>query len=124
MGTINVILTAPGRTSSFPSRVMSVARLPAEDGEKESKRSKKGNSLVLGFSDEDKMGTIQPHDDALVITLRIGGFDVKRVLVDLGNAVEVMYPDLYRGLNLNPEDLTAYDSPCISFERKTVIPKG
>ena len=104
--------------------MLSVARLPAEDGEKESKRSKKGNSLMLGFSDEDKRGIIQLQDDALVVTLRIGGFDVKRVLVDPGSAVEVMYPDLYRGLNLNPEDLTAYDSPLISFEGKTVIPKG
>ncbi|XP_030963828.1 uncharacterized protein LOC115984992 [Quercus lobata] len=66
---------------------------------------------MLGFSDEDKIGTIQPHDDALVVTLRIGGFDVKRVLVDQGSTMEVMYPDLYRGLNLKPEDLTASNSP-------------
>ena len=79
--------------------------------------------MILGFSDEDKKGTIQPHDDALVVTLRIGGFDVRRVLVDPGSTVEVMYPDLYKGLNLRPEDLTAYDSPLISFEGKIVIPK-
>ena len=52
---------------------------------------------MLGFSDEDKIGTIQPHDDALVVTLRIGGYDVKRVLINQDSAVEVMYPDLYRG---------------------------
>ena len=115
MGTINVILAAPGRTGSFPSRVMSVARLSFEGNDRESKRPRKGVSLVLGFSNEDKIGTIQPHDDALVVTLRIGGFDVKRVLVDQGSAVEVMYPDLYKGLNLKPEDLTAYDSPLVSF---------
>ena len=34
-----------------------------------------------------------------------------------------MYPDLYKGLNLKPEDLTAYESPLVSFEGKTVIPK-
>ena len=79
---------------------------------------------LIGFSDEDKLGTLQPHDDALVIMLRIGGYDVKRVLVDQGSAVEVMYPDLYKGLKLKPEDLTAYDSPLVSFEGKTVIPKG
>ena len=28
---------------------------------------------ALSFSDEDKDGTIQSYDDALVITLRIGG---------------------------------------------------
>ena len=116
MGTIHVVLTAPGRIGSFPSKVLSVARLSAEDRERESKRLKKGNPLILGFSDENKRGTIQPHDDALVVTLRIEGFDVRRVLVDPGSAVEVMYSDLYKGLNLRPEDLTAYDSPLISFE--------
>ncbi|XP_050254957.1 uncharacterized protein LOC126700816 [Quercus robur] len=123
IGTIHIILAAPGRTGFFPSEVLSVARLSAEDGKRESKRSKKGNSPILRFSDEDKGGTIQLHDDALVVTLRIGGFDVKRVLVDPGSVVEVMYPDLYKGLNLRPEDLTAYNSPLISFEGKTVVPK-
>ena len=101
-----------------------MARLSVEDRERESKSSKKGSSLILGFSDEEKRGTIQPHDDALMVTLRIGGFDVKKVLVDPGSAVEVMYPDLYKELNLRPKDLTAYDSPLISFEGKTVTPKG
>ena len=78
----------------------------------------------MGFSDEDKIGTVQPHDDALVITLRIGGYDVKRVMVDQGSAAEIMYPDLFKGLNLRAEDLTPYNSPLVSFEGKTIIPKG
>ena len=49
---------------------------------------------------------------------------MRRVLVDQGSAVEIMYPDLYNGLNLKSEDLTAYESPLISFEGKTVIQKG
>ena len=49
---------------------------------------------TLSFSKEDKIGTTQPHDDALLITLRIRDYDVKRVMVDGGNAAEVMYPDL------------------------------
>ena len=35
-----------------------------------------------------------------------------------------MYPDLYKGLRLKPEDLKTYNSPLISFKGKTVIPKG
>ena len=61
---------------------MSVARLLAEDSSSEPKRTKMDIPPILGFSDEDKIETIQPHDDALVVTLRIGGYDVKRVLVD------------------------------------------
>ena len=121
---INVIFTAPGRTGSSPSRVMSVARLLAEDSSVGLKRAKISIQSILGFSDKDKVGTIQPHDNALVVTLRIGRYDVKRVLVDQSRAVEIMYPDLYKRLNLRSEDLTAYDSPLVSFEGKTVIPKG
>ena len=105
-------------------RIMSVARLPSEDISREPKRAKLERPLVLGFLDEDKIGTIQPHDDALVITLRIGGYDVKIVMVDQGSAAEIMYPDLYKGLILRAKDLTPYNSPLVSFEGKVIIPKG
>ena len=35
-----------------------------------------------------------------------------------------MYLDLYKGLNLKPEDITSYDSPLVSFDGKTVILRG
>ena len=79
---------------------------------------------ILSFSEEDIIGTTQPHNDALLITLRIGDYDVKRVMVDGGSAAEVMYPDLYKGLNLKSEDLIPYNSPLMSFDGKLVIPKG
>ena len=77
------------------------------------KRVKMNVPLVLSFSDADKLGTIQPHDDALVVTLRIGGYDVKKVMIDL-----------CKGLGLKPENLTTYSSPLVSFEGKMVVPKG
>ena len=89
-----------------------------------SKRARMDISLVLGFSDEDKVGTIQPHDDALLVTLRIGGYNVRRVMVDQGSAVDIMYLDLYKGLGLKPEHLVAYSSPLVSFEGRMVVPKG
>jgi len=103
---------------------MSVSRYRAEESSLMPKRVKMGISLVLGFSDEDKLGTIQPYDDALVVTLRIGGYNVKRVMIGQGSEAEIMYPDLYKGLNLKPEKLTAYSSPLVSFEGKMVVPKG
>ena len=59
-----------------------------------------------------------------MVTLKIEGSDVKRVMVDQGSGVEIMYPNLYKGLNLRPENLAAYDSPLVSFGRKIVISKG
>ena len=88
------------------------------------KRNKTNVLLVLSFSDAEKQGTIQPHDDALVVTLRIDGYDVKRVMVDQGSAAKIMYPDLFKGLGLKSEDLRSYSSPLVSFEGKMVVPKG
>nr|XP_023888722.1 uncharacterized protein LOC112000788 [Quercus suber] len=124
IGTINVIFVALGRTDSCPSRIMFVARLHVEDSNSKPKRARTEIQLVLGFSNQDKVGTMQPHDDALVVTLRIGGYDVKRVMVDQGNSAEIMYLDLYKGLNLKPEDLMSYISPLISFDGKMVVSRG
>ena len=49
---------------------------------------------------------------------------MKRVMMDQGNAAEIIYPYFYRGLNLGAEDLTPYSSPLVSFEGKIIIPKG
>ena len=103
---------------------MFVARPFAKDNNLEPKRAKINIQPALSFSNKDKIGTIQPHDDALVVTLKIGGYDVKRVMVDQGSGVEIMYPDLYKGLNLRLEDLTVYNSPLVSFDRKVVILRG
>lgn len=59
-----------------------------------------------------------------MVILQIGGYDVKRVLVDQGNGAEITYHNLYRGLNLKLENLVGYDSPLVGFDMKTVIPKG
>ena len=44
--------------------------------------------------------------------------------MDQGNETEIMYPDLYKWLNLKSEDLTSYDSPLLGFDRKVVVPRG
>ena len=47
---------------------------PLVDGSSpNSKRSRVEVRPNLSFFDKEKVGTLQPHDDALMITLRIGG---------------------------------------------------
>ena len=90
MGIINVIFAALGKTDSHPSKMMSIAQLLAENSNSEPKWARVEIRPTLSFSDKDKIETIQPHDDVLVVTLKIGRYDVKRVLVNQGNGVEIM----------------------------------
>jgi len=78
----------------------------------------------IAFNNDDLEGTIQPHDDALVVAAGINSFIVKRVLIDQESGAEVMYPNLFRGLGLKNEDLTKYDTPLMGFNGRMVVLKG
>ena len=80
------------------------------------------NEQQIFFSDEDLRDVQTPHDDPLVIKLRIGDSDVKRVLIDQGSCSEIMYPDLFHGLSLKPSDLQPYDSPLVGFSGESIRP--
>ena len=82
------------------------------------------NSYPIIFDEANLKGMLQPHDDALLVTSRIGGFLVKRVMIDQGNRAKVMYPDLYKGLGLKAEDLSKYNTLLVGFDGKVVLPEG
>uniref|UniRef100_A0A2N9GE01 Integrase catalytic domain-containing protein n=1 Tax=Fagus sylvatica TaxID=28930 RepID=A0A2N9GE01_FAGSY len=76
------------------------------------------------FSDEDLRDVQTPHDDPLVIKLRIGDSNVKRVLIDQGSCSEIMYLDLFHGLGLKQSDLQSYDAPLFGFSGESTQPMG
>jgi hypothetical protein len=59
---------------------------------------KSSNQQVISFSNGDLRDVQLPHSDPLVITLEIGNYDVKKVLIDQGSFAEVMYQELYEKL--------------------------
>ena len=83
LGVIEVIHTA-SRGAQMSKRREVLAVVPAKSyvGEQPSEKKLKYTREPIAFSDDDLEGTIQLHDDALVVTTRINGFIVKRVLVD------------------------------------------
>ena len=78
----------------------------------------------ITFIENDLEGTVQPHDDVLVVTARISSFLVKRAMVDQGSGADVMYPNLFKGLRLKSRDLSKYDTPLVEFDGRMVVPEG
>uniref|UniRef100_A0A2N9H645 Uncharacterized protein n=1 Tax=Fagus sylvatica TaxID=28930 RepID=A0A2N9H645_FAGSY len=79
---------------------------------------------AISFSDSDLQDVQLPHNDPLVITLRIGNYDVKRILIDQGSFAEVMYQELFEKLGLGKSDLSEYSSPVFGFSGESTIPVG
>ena len=80
LGTINVILSRPRGDIRASFKVMSM--VGGSDLEAKDQTPKRARVMVppsLSFFEEDNQGTFQPHDDTLVVIIRIGGYNVSRV---------------------------------------------
>ena len=69
------------------------------------------------------MGVKQPHNDPLVIMLNIEGFNTKRILVDNGSSMDIIYLLAFQQLRLDPKRLRPFYSPLVSFSEDRVYPK-
>ena len=48
-------------------------------------------SPIIGFSEEDARRLHHPHDDALVVNVRVRDYNVHRMLVNNGSSVDILY---------------------------------
>ena len=124
LGVIEVIHATSRGVTITKKGVLTVAPKENCSGKQPPEKKIKIGRVPISFDEEDLEGTIQPRDDALVVTARISGFLVKMVKIDQGSRVDVMYLDLFEGLELKNQDLTKYDTPLVSFDGRVVIPKG
>jgi hypothetical protein len=54
-------------------------------------KSRRCETLVIGFLDEDYAGVSIPHTDALVVTLAIANHKIHRIQVDNGSSANILY---------------------------------
>ncbi|XP_063938095.1 uncharacterized protein LOC135147955 [Daucus carota subsp. sativus] len=77
------------------------------------KRAK--TEITLTFDDSDLEGVKFPHDDPLVITPVIGNSSIKRVLVDNGASVDILFYDAYQKMGYADSQLTPSNMPIYGF---------
>ncbi|CAL5390115.1 unnamed protein product [Camellia sinensis] len=65
-----------------------------------------------------------PHNDPLVISLKVGDHPVNKILVDTGSSVNVMYNNLFKMLELKLEDLKPTSYVMRGFNGVLVEPMG
>ncbi|KAK3022920.1 hypothetical protein RJ639_046464 [Escallonia herrerae] len=65
-----------------------------------------------------------PHDDLLVITIKAGNFEVKRVLVNNGSSVEILFYDAFKKMNIPTDRLQKMVTPLYGFSNHPVAVEG
>ena len=91
LGIIEVIhATSIGVNVSCRRGILSVVTPPNIKAVCQLEKKPRKNSGSITFGEAGLEGTSQPYDDASVVTSQIGGFLVKRVMIDQGNGAEIM----------------------------------
>ena len=81
-------------------------------------------SPVIGFSEDDAKRLYHPHDDALVVSLRVGDYNVHRMLVDNGSLAAILYYPAFQQMGINRARLTPTNAPLIGFGGTRILPLG
>ena len=66
------------------------------------KMARIGNPII-GFSKEDARRLHYPHDDALVISIRVRDYNTHRVMVDNGSSTDILYYPAFQQMRIDRE---------------------
>ena len=91
LGEVRVIIggSSAGQSSKSKKTYLKVVQNVQLSGR--SPRTTTTNEQAITFTDTDAERVHHPHDDAIVITLLIADYTTRRVLVDNGSSVDILY---------------------------------
>ncbi|KAM2699144.1 hypothetical protein EV1_038069 [Malus domestica] len=84
----------------------------------------KPNLDPICFYPEEERGIIYPQNDPLIVEAHIANFEVRRILVDIGALVNIMFAKAFKAFNVAKHLLDRSISPLISFSGDIVQPIG
>ena len=78
-------------------------------------------SPVIGFSEEDMRRLHHSHDDALVVSVRVGDYNVHQMLIDNGSSVDILYYPAFQQIGINRARLIPTNAPLVGFRGTRVL---
>ena len=99
-GEIRVIIggTSTGQSSKLKKMYLKVVQNVQLYGQ--SPRTRGTDEPAITFTDEDAERIHHPHDDAIIITLLIANYTIRRVLVDNESSADILYYPAFQQMRL------------------------
>ena len=82
------------------------------------------DNLIIEFSEEDARRLHHPHDDAIVVSIRVGDYNIHRVLIDNGSSANILYYPAFQQMRIDKEWLVSTNTPLVRFKGTKVYPLG
>ena len=80
------------------------------------------NNPIIGFTEEDARRLHHSHDDALVVSIRVGDYNTHQVLVDNGSSADILYYPAFQQMRIRRERLIPTNAPFVGFKGTRVHP--
>ena len=84
----------------------------------------RNDELDIVFLKRDGRDIRQPHDDPLVIMLRVEEFNMHWELVDNGSSIDIIYLPTFQQMKLDKRRIRPFTSPLVSFIRDRIVPRA
>ncbi|KAL0373207.1 UNVERIFIED_CONTAM: hypothetical protein Scaly_1002300 [Sesamum calycinum] len=78
----------------------------------------------ITFNKQDLEGHLPTNNDAIVIAATISNFWVKKILIDSGSSVDILFYRAFSQMGINNARLTSVNTSLTSFSRDIVEPLG
>ncbi|KAJ3686609.1 hypothetical protein LUZ61_015773 [Rhynchospora tenuis] len=84
----------------------------------------RNHEQTISFGPEDFQGVQRPHDDAIVLMLRVNRVRVRRILVDTGSSADVLYYEVLKKMRLEKYPLHPMITSLVGFTGDKLKPMG
>ena len=78
-------------------------------------------SLIIGFSEEDARRLHHPHDDALVVSVWVGDYNVHWMLVNNSSSTNI---PVFQQMGIDRARLIPANAPLVGFGGTRILPLG
>ncbi|GAV77645.1 hypothetical protein CFOL_v3_21116 [Cephalotus follicularis] len=82
------------------------------------------SQTMISFSDDDLEGVLLSHYDPIVIELSIDLFLVRRILIDGGSSIHILYKEAFDNLKMAEQSLKPVKTSLIGLSGEVVYPMG
>ena len=84
----------------------------------------KNDEPDIVFLERDSCEIRQPHNDPLVIILRVEEFNIHRVLISNESLADIIYLPVFQQMKQDKKRISPFTSSLVSFTGDRIVPRG
>ncbi|XP_056844008.1 uncharacterized protein LOC130496178 [Raphanus sativus] len=82
------------------------------------------SNTKISFWESETSNLDRPHDDALIVTLNIAGYEVPKLMIDTGSSVDLIFYNTLKGMEIDDYEIIGQKANLVGFSGETATSLG